>query len=82
MTSIHHPISVDKRIDLASLGRLDRLSRRRWYGFVRMQARVARRVARQGPLITVSASAKQDICRDFRVPPDRVHVVPLGVDTR
>ena len=44
VTSIHHPISVDKRIDLASLGRLDRLSRRRWYGFVRMQARVARRV--------------------------------------
>jgi glycosyltransferase involved in cell wall biosynthesis len=82
VTSIHHPISVDRRIDLAALSRLDRLSRRRWYGFVRMQARVARRVARCGPLITVSASSKRDICRDFKVPPQRVRIIPLGVDTR
>ena len=45
VTSIHHPISVDRRIDLASVGWLTALSKRRWYGFVRMQARVARRVA-------------------------------------
>lgn len=82
VTSIHHPISVDKRIDLASAGWLGRLSRRRWYGFVRMQARVARRVAGPGPLITVSEASKHDICRDFRVPPGRVHIIPLGVDTR
>src|SRR5579863_4960707 len=82
VTSIHHPITVDRRIDLASLRGLDRLSRRRWYGFVRMQGRVARRVARAGPLITVSASAQEDICRDFGVPTDRVRIVPLGVDTR
>ena len=82
VTSIHHPISVDKRIDLASAGRLAALNKRRWYGFVRMQARVARRVARSGPLITVSESSKRDICRDFRVRPTRVHIIPLGVDTR
>ena len=82
VASIHHPISVDRRIELAALGRLDRLSRRRWYGFVRMQARVARRLARSGPLITVSASSQRDICRDFKVPPERVRVIPLGVDTR
>jgi glycosyltransferase involved in cell wall biosynthesis len=82
VASIHHPISVDRRIDLAGLGPLDRLSRRRWYGFVRMQARVARRLARSGPLITVSASSQRDICRDFKVPPERVRVIPLGVDTR
>jgi glycosyltransferase involved in cell wall biosynthesis len=82
VTSIHHPISVDRRIELADLGALRRLWKGRWYGFVRMQARVARRVAGQGPLITVSASAKRDICRDFRVPQDRVRVIPLGVDTR
>jgi glycosyltransferase involved in cell wall biosynthesis len=82
VTSIHHPISVDRRIDLAGLGWLDGLSRRRWYGFVRMQAKVARRVCRQGPLITVSGSSKRDICRDFGVPPGLVHIVPLGVDTR
>jgi glycosyltransferase involved in cell wall biosynthesis len=90
VTSIHHPISVDRRIDLASVGPLTRLSRRRWYGFVRMQARVARGVAGPGrgsgpgtgPLITVSASSKRDICRDFKVAPDRVCIIPLGVDTR
>jgi glycosyltransferase involved in cell wall biosynthesis len=82
VTSIHHPISVDKRIDLASSGRLAALNKRRWYGFVRMQARVARRVARSGPLITVSESSRQDICRDFKVPPEHVRVIPLGVDTR
>ena len=88
VTSIHHPISVDRRIDLASLPGLsqrsfDRLSRRRWYGFVRMQARVARQLARRaGPLITVSESSRRDICRDFRVPPERVRIIPLGVDTR
>jgi glycosyltransferase involved in cell wall biosynthesis len=82
VASIHHPISVDRRIDLAALGLRDRLSRRRWYGFVRMQARVARRLARSGPLITVSASSQRDICRDFKVPPERVRVIPLGVDTR
>ena len=34
------------------------------------------------PLITVSESSKRDICRDFRVPPERVRIIPLGVDTR
>jgi glycosyltransferase involved in cell wall biosynthesis len=82
VTSIHHPISVDKRIDLESSGWLTALSKRRWYGFVRMQARVARRVGRSGPLITVSESSRQDICRDFRVRPEHVHIIPLGVDTR
>ena len=82
VASIHHPISVDRRIDLAAMGPLDRLSRRRWYGFVRMQARVARRIARSGPLITVSTSSQRDICRDFKIPAQRVRVIPLGVDTR
>jgi glycosyltransferase involved in cell wall biosynthesis len=82
VASIHHPITVDKRIDLAALGPLDRLSRRRWYGFVRMQARVARHIARSAPLITVSGSSQRDICRDFKIPAQRVRVIPLGVDTR
>ena len=64
VTSIHHPITVDRRLDMAGRGWLERLNKARWYGFVRMQGRVARRV---GPLITVSESSKDDICRDFRV---------------
>ena len=79
VTSIHHPITVDRRLDLAASSLLQRLNKERWYSFVRMQGRVARRV---GPLITVSESSRQDICRDFRTGPGNVHIVPLGVDTR
>ena len=79
VTSIHHPITVDKRLDLAGRSWRQRLDKSRWYGFVRMQGRVARHA---GPLITVSEAAKLDICRDFRIRPGSVHIVPLGVDTR
>ena len=79
VTSIHHPISVDRRLDMAGRGLAERFSKARWYGFVRMQGRVARRA---GPLLTVSASSKDDICRDFRINHQKVHMIPLGVDTR
>ena len=79
VTSIHHPITVDRRLDMAGRRPLERLSKARWYGFVRMQGRVSRRV---GPLITVSESSRDDICRDFNVPADKVRIIPLGVDTR
>jgi glycosyltransferase involved in cell wall biosynthesis len=79
VTSIHHPISVDRRIELAEARGLARLSKRRWYSFVRMQARVARRA---GPILTGSESSRADILRDFKVPASHVQVVPLGVDTR
>jgi glycosyltransferase involved in cell wall biosynthesis len=79
VTSVHHPISVDRRLALDGLSWYRRLDRGRWYGFVRMQGRVARRV---GPLITVSSASRDDICRDFQVDPGSVHVIPLGVDTR
>ncbi len=78
VTSIHHPITVDRRIDLAAAGtRRARLRLRRWYGFVGMQARVARRVGR---ILTVSESSRRDIVADFGVDPERITVVPLGVD--
>jgi glycosyltransferase involved in cell wall biosynthesis len=79
VTSIHHPISVDRRIELAAARGFSRLSKRRWYSFVPMQGRVARRI---GPILTGSQSSAQDICRDFRVPRDDIRVIPLGVDTR
>ncbi|MCO6007650.1 glycosyltransferase family 4 protein [Actinoallomurus purpureus] len=79
VTSIHHPISVDRRIEIeAAKGLKQRFGKRRWYGFVAMQARVAQRV---GPILTVSESSKRDIIRDFQAPPEQVHILPLGVDT-
>ena len=79
VTSIHHPISVDRRIELAAAHGKEWLGKWRWYSFVRMQGRVARRV---GPILTASQASRADICRDFRVGPEQVHVIPLGVDTR
>jgi len=79
VTSIHHPISVDRRIELAAARGLRKIPKWRWYSFVRMQARVARRI---GPVMTGSESSRADILRDFKVPPGNLRVVPLGVDTR
>jgi len=79
VTSIHHPISVDRRIELAQARGWSRLTKRRWYSFVRMQSKVARRV---GAVMTGSESSRADIIRDFKVAPGNVRVIPLGVDTR
>jgi glycosyltransferase involved in cell wall biosynthesis len=78
VTTVHHPITIDRRIELASARTWQRrASLRRWYGFVRMQARVARGVRL---VLTPSESSRQDVVREFGVDPARVRVVPLGVD--
>lgn len=78
LATIHHPISVDRRLALAQAeGRAARSGRRRWYSFVRMQARVARRLPR---VIAVSEAARDDVVVDFRVPPRKLTVVHNGVD--
>ncbi|MHA6803323.1 glycosyltransferase family 4 protein [Salinifilum ghardaiensis] len=75
--TIHHPITHDRRVDLANARGRRRITLRRWYGFLRMQARVARRIPH---LMTVSESSAADIRRDFGVRRDQLNVVPLGVD--
>ncbi|MDQ2849762.1 MAG: glycosyltransferase family 4 protein [Actinomycetota bacterium] len=77
LTTIHHPISRDRRLELEAAQGWQRLTKRRWYGFVSMQARVARRSAH---LLTVSQNSAIDIEQDFKVSPDRMSVVPVGVD--
>jgi len=78
LTCIHHPITFDRRIDLESATSWRRrLTLRRWYGFLRMQGKVARSQER---IVTVSESSRRDIIKDFGVEADRIQVVPLGVD--
>ncbi|MEO3870373.1 glycosyltransferase family 4 protein [Nonomuraea sp. B12E4] len=77
--TIHHPISVDRRIELEAATGRKKLSMRRWYGFVKMQSRVAPRLS---PILTVSESSLADIHRDFNVPQANMRLIPLGVDTR
>jgi len=76
VATIHHPIQVDRRLELAAATGGRRTTLRRWYSFTRMQARVARRL----PLLTVSGAARDEIAREMRVPAGRVAVVPNGVD--
>ncbi len=77
VTTIHHPITFDRRVDLAAARGWKRLTTRRWYGFPAMQGRVARRMSH---ILTVSRSSARDIAADFEVAPDRIEVIPLGVD--
>jgi glycosyltransferase involved in cell wall biosynthesis len=77
VTTIHHPITFDRRVDLAHAPFKKRLTLRRWYSFLRMQGRVARRLPQ---VLTVSESSKRDIAKDFGVDPSRIQVIPLGVD--
>ncbi len=76
LATVHHPVAVDRRLDLASATGSKRLSTRRWYSFLRMQGRVVRRLP---GVLTVSRSSYADIVRELRVPPDRLQVVPVGV---
>jgi glycosyltransferase involved in cell wall biosynthesis len=79
VATIHHPITVDRDIAVRSVrSPLKKLKHRRWYSFIAMQKRVARRMP---AIITVSDRTRQDISQEFRIPEDRFHIVPNGIDT-
>ena len=76
--TIHHPITVDRRLEMEHAeSRMQRYNKARWYAFTKMQTRVARRLRR---VITVSRNSYDDICRDHLVSPERLFIVPVGVD--
>ncbi len=78
LATLHHPITVDRDLELSHAGSpWRRMTLRRWYGFLRMQRRVARKVPR---IVTVSHSSKRDIAAQMGVDPNRIDVVPVGVD--
>jgi glycosyltransferase involved in cell wall biosynthesis len=78
VTTIHHPITMDRKIDLATAPTWrKRLTLRRWYGFLRMQSRVAKRARL---VLVPSESSKRDVARDFGVDPARMRTILLGVD--
>ncbi|MGW2744757.1 glycosyltransferase family 4 protein [Streptomyces sp. NPDC001450] len=79
VTTIHHPITVDRQLELdAAEGWQRRYSVRRWYAFTRMQKRVARRLP---AVLTVSGTSRQEIVDHLGVRGDRIHVVHIGADT-
>ena len=76
--TIHHPITVDRELDLAHAPTIRRrLAVHRWYGFLRMQMQVAREIPH---IVTVSGSSRRDIAAQIGVPVERMTVVPIGAD--
>lgn len=76
---IHHPITVDRQLEVDSASTaVERFGKRRWYAFTRMQTRVCQQIPR---LVTVSESSRRDISTDHKVPIEKVHIVPIGIDT-
>jgi glycosyltransferase involved in cell wall biosynthesis len=78
LTTIHHPITFDRRIDIAATRNPWRkFTLSRWYGFLRMQKKVAQQARF---ILTPSEASKRDIAKDFGVDPERMQVLLLGVD--
>ncbi len=79
VATVHHPITVDRQVDLAAADSLrDRLLVRRWYRFLRMQRRV---VSDLPHVISVSRAAQERTVSDFGVDPDAISTVYNGIDT-
>ena len=79
VTTIHHPITRDYRVALASEPKwYMRLLIHRWHSFLRMQKRVAPQLK---SVVTVSSASATDIATDFGVTPEAISVMHLGVDT-
>jgi len=78
VVTLHHPITVDRRLEIEHAPNWrKRVSVGRWYSFVKMQARVARRMPR---IVVVSENSIKDIHQDMGVALDRMRLVPVGVD--
>ena len=78
IVTLHHPITKDRELEmLHEKNRWKRRSVGRWYGFVKMQGRVASRLPR---IVVVSENSIKDINADMGVSLDRMRLVPVGVD--
>ena len=79
LTTLHHPITVDRQLALShATNPWQRFTTRRWFGFLGMQVRVARALpgVRHGVGVVEAATSP----RRCRSRPDRMTVVPVGVD--
>jgi glycosyltransferase involved in cell wall biosynthesis len=78
VATVHHPVAIDRDLDLAAAPTLRRkLTLRRWYAFTGMQARVLQRM---DAVTTVSESSRRDIDAHMGLPAERIEVIPVGID--
>ncbi|MCG8333188.1 MAG: glycosyltransferase family 4 protein [Proteobacteria bacterium] len=80
VATIHHPITKDKEIALATAnGFKHRLLIKRWHSFLKMQTKVVRRLKH---MLTVSECSRQDIANAFKIDDSQVSIVYNGIDTK
>jgi glycosyltransferase involved in cell wall biosynthesis len=78
LTTVHHPLTIDQRTAFATKrGFLEQYHTAVFYP-VRMQKFVIQRVDR---VITASQAGREAIQHDFGVRPERISIVPNGLDT-
>ncbi len=78
ITTLHHPIAIDRDFAVAGAGSWWRRAlAARWHGFVDVQARAARRLPR---FLAVSTAARDSYAARCGIDPDRVRVSLNGID--
>ena len=76
--TIHHPITMDKRIDIQHAKSISlKILKWRWYSFLNMQIKVARKL---DPIIVVSENTRKDLVKDFKIDPKKTRKVLHGID--
>ena len=75
---IHHPITKDYKYDIQfSKGIIQKISKWRWFSFLKMQKKVAPNL---NAISTPSLNSKKDIAKDFNVSTKKISVIPNGID--
>lgn len=75
---IHHPITKDYEHELQTNNKfLYKLSRYRWYSFLKMQKKVAPKLQ---TIVTPSINSRKDIAADFHCDPKNITVINNGLD--
>ncbi len=75
---IHHPITKDYKFELQSSSSfMYRLSRHRWYSFLKMHKKVAPQLKK---IVTPSINSLKDIVNDFNVNKENITVINNGLD--
>ena len=75
---IHHPITKDYKYDIQfSKGIIQKISKWRWFSFLKMQRKVAPKL---NVISTPSHNSKKDIAKDFNVSMKKISVIPNGID--
>ena len=75
---IHHPITKDYRYEIQfSKGIIQKISKWRWFSFLKMQKRVSLKLK---VISTPSHNSKKDIANDFGVLERNISVIPNGID--